>query len=76
MRDYVLFAKSDIDTLDHYLFSCPAARQNFEMFWSSLNHKMKNCNLADADNIIWFILNLDKDSKAMLMLGSLLVSPF
>ena len=52
--------KSDIETLDHFLFNCPAFRQNFEMRWSSLNHKIKNCNPVDADNIIQFILNLDK----------------
>ena len=63
--------KSDIETLDHYLFNCPAIRQNFEMPWSSLNHKIKNCNPVDADNIIRFILNLDKSSKAMLLPGCL-----
>ena len=35
--------KSDIEILDHFPFDCPAFRQNFEMFWSSLNHKIKNC---------------------------------
>ena len=63
--------KSDIETLDHFLFNCPAFRQNFEMLWSSLNHKIKNCNPVDADNIIQFILNLDKSSKTMLLLGCL-----
>ena len=60
--------KSDIETLDHFNFNCPAFRQNFEMLRSSLNHKIKNCNLVAADNIIWFILNLNKDSKTMLLL--------
>ena len=63
--------KSDIETLDHFLFNCPAFHQNFEMLWSSLNHKIKNCNPVDADNIIQFILNLDKSSKTMLLLGCL-----
>ena len=49
--------KSDIETLDHFLFNC--------------NHKIKNCNPVDADNIIQFILNLDKSSKTMLLLGCL-----
>ena len=63
--------KSDTETLDHFLFNCPAFRQNFEMLWSSLYHKIKNCNLVDADNIIRFIPNLDKSSKAKLLLGCL-----
>ena len=63
--------KYDIETLDHFLFNCPAFHQNFEMLWSSLNHKIKNCNPVDADNIIQFILNLDKSSKTMLLLGCL-----
>ena len=63
--------KSDIETLNHFLFNCPAFHQNFEMLWSSLNHKIKNCNPVDADNIIQFILNLDKSSKTMLLLGYL-----
>ena len=41
------------------------------MLWSSLNHKIKNCNPVDADNIIRFILNMDKSSKAILLLGCL-----
>ena len=41
------------------------------MLWSSLNNKIKNCNPADADSIIRFIQNLDEDSKAMLLPGSL-----
>ena len=32
---------------------------------------MKNCNPVDAENITGFILNLDEDSKAMLLLGCL-----
>ena len=63
--------KSDTETLDHFLFNCPAFHQNFEIIWSSLNHKIKNCNPVDADNIIQFILNLDKGSKTMLLLGCL-----
>ena len=55
--------------MEEYLFNCPTFRQNFEMLWSSLNHKIKNCNPVDADNIIQFILNLDKSSKTMLLLG-------
>ena len=61
--------KNDIEALGHSLFNCPAFRQNFEMLWSGLNHEIKNCNPADADNIIRFILNPDKDSKGMLLLG-------
>ena len=38
--------KSDIETLDHFFFDCLAFRQNFEMLWSSLNHKIKNYNPA------------------------------
>ena len=63
--------ESDIDTLDYFLFNCPAFRHNFEMLWSSLNHKIKNCYAAHADNIIRSTLNLDKDSKAMLLPGGL-----
>ena len=63
--------KSDIQILDHFLFNSPAFRQNFDMTWSSLNHKIKNCNPVDGDNIIQFILNLDKSSKTMLLLGCL-----
>ena len=63
--------KTDAETFDHFLFNCPAFCQNFEMLWSSFNHKIKNCNPADADNITRFILNLDKDSKAMLLLRCL-----
>ena len=67
--------KSDIETLNHFLFNnCPAFRQNFEILWSSLNHKIKNCNPVDADNIIQFILNLDKSSKTMLLIGCLPLS--
>ena len=62
---------SDIETLDHFLLNCPAFRHNFEMLWSSLNHKIKNCKPVDADNKIWFILNMDRDSKAMLLLECL-----
>ena len=58
---------SDIETLDHFQFNCPAFHQNFEMLWSNLNHKNKNCNPVDADNIIQLILNLDKSSKTMLL---------
>ena len=47
--------KSDIEILDHFLFNYRAFRQNFEMLWSSLNHKIKNCNPVDADNIIQFL---------------------
>ena len=61
--------KSDTETLDHSLFNCPAFRQNFEMIWSSLNLKVKNCNPVDADNIIQFILSLDKSSKTMYYWG-------
>ena len=43
----------------------------FEVLWPGLNHKIKNCNPVDADNIIQFILNLDKSIKAMLLLGCL-----
>ena len=63
--------KSDIETFDHFLLNCPAFRQNFKMLWSGLNRKIKNCNHVDADNIIQFILNLDKSSKTMLLLGCL-----
>ena len=63
--------KSDIETLDHFLFNCPAFWQNSEMLSFSLKHKIKNYNPVDAGNIIRFILNLDKDSKAMLLLGCL-----
>ena len=55
-----LFAKVILNSLS-LSFNCPAFRQNFKMLWSSLNHKIKNCNPVDADNIIRFILNLDKD---------------
>ena len=41
------------------------------MLWSCLNHKIKNCNPVDDDKIIQFILNLDKSSKTMLLLGCL-----
>ena len=63
--------KSDTETLDHFLFNCPAFRQNFEMIWCSLSNKIKNSNPVDADNIIEFILNLDKSSKTMLLPGCL-----
>ena len=63
--------KSDTETLDHFLFNCPVFRQNFEMIWSRLNHKIKNCNPVYTGNIIQFILNLDKSSKTMSPLGCL-----
>ena len=63
--------KNDIETLNNFLFKCPAFRQNVEMLWSSLKYKIKNCNPVDADNIIRLILNLDKSSKAMLLPGCL-----
>ena len=63
--------KSDIETLDHFLFNCPPSARILRCFGSSLNHKIKNCNPVDADNIIQFILNLDKSSKTMLLLGCL-----
>ena len=72
---FCFVCKSDTETLDHFLCNCPAFRQNFEMIWSSLNHKIKNCNPVDADNIIQFILNLEESSKIMLLLGCLLL-PF
>ena len=70
-RALCFVCKSDTETLDQFLFNCPAFRQNFEMLWSSLNHKIKNCNPVDANNIIQFILNLEKSSKTMLLLGCL-----
>ena len=66
-----IICKSDTEPLDHFLFNRPALRQNFEMIWSSLDHKIKKCNPVDADNIIQFILNLDKSRKTMLLLGCL-----
>ena len=64
MGHSVLFAKVTLKLLiTFFLIALPFAK-NFEMIWSSLNHKIKNCNLVDADNIIQFILNLDKPVTA------------
>ena len=57
--------ESDIETLDHFLFNCPAFRQNFEMRWYSLNDRIKNCNPPNTDSMIPFILNPDKGSYCL-----------
>ena len=59
------------DDLYHCLFDCCYFRKNFDSLWSNLDVKASNSNPTDDSQISAFIKNLDQDSKALLLLGSL-----
>ena len=63
------------DDLYHFLFDCSYFRTNFDSLWSNLDVKASNSSPTDGSQISAFIKNLDQDSKALLLLGCLLLSP-
>ena len=63
------------DDLYHFLFVCPYFRKNFDSLWSNLDVKASNSCPTDNSQISALIKNLDQNSKALLLLGCLLL-PF
>ena len=63
--------KRDTENLDHFLFDCPAFHGHFDSLWSNLSLKVLSCNPTDGKHIVGFLQNLDRDRKAMLLLGCL-----
>ena len=61
------------DDLYHFLFDCSYFRKNFDSHWSTLDVKASNSSPTDGSQISAFIKNLDQDSKALLLLGCLLL---
>ena len=63
------------DDLCHFFSGCSYFRNNFDSVWSNLDVKASNSSPTDDSQISAFIKNLDQDSKALLLLGCLLL-PF
>ena len=58
-------------TVNHFLRECPGFKENLDSLWDKLKTKARHLNLADGDQIVTFITNLDKHNKMLLLLGGL-----
>ena len=59
----------------HFLLDCSFLREHFSFLWSKLQQKILKLDLVDGPGIVSFLNNLDRASKALFLLGGLLL-PF
>ena len=59
----------------HFLLDCSFLREHFSLLWSKLQQKILKLDLVDGPGIVSFLNNLDRASKALFLLGGLLL-PF
>ena len=67
----ILLCEQDVESVTHFLLGCRYFKQIFLSLWRNLNLKVTVSNQADGVNICWFIDNLDRHHKVLLLLGGL-----
>ena len=63
--------KESIEDVSHFFFDCSELKDNFESVWANLNRKILSSNSTDRAQIANFINCLDRQQKALLLLGGL-----
>ena len=60
--------KEDEESLYHFLFDCTGFREHFDLLWSSLTTKVIRINPTDGTHMSDFLVNLEQDEKALLLI--------
>ena len=70
----MLICKGNIGNTYHFLLDCSQFKENFGSVWCNLQLKDTRSNLADGIQIANFIKNLNRQNKAILLVGGLSLS--
>ena len=65
------FCKKSIEDVSNFFFDCSEFKANFESVWANLNPKVMSSNSIDGAQIPNSINSLDREQKALLLLGGL-----
>ena len=68
---FCFVCKKDVESMTHFLLGRSYFKQHFLSLWRNLKLKIIVSNQADRVNICWFIDNLDRHHKILLLLGGL-----
>ena len=68
---HCLFYKEGIEDFSHFFFDCLEFKDDFESVWANLNRKIFSSNSIDGAQIANFINSLERQQKALLLLGGL-----
>ena len=63
------FCKESIEDVSHFFFDCSEFKDNFESVWANLKRKILSSNSNDGAQIANFIISLDRQQNALLLLG-------
>ena len=66
-----LICKQGTEDVTHFLLDCPFFKQNVDSAWLNIKARTTETNLLDGTQIFYFMSNLDRDSKVLLLLGGL-----
>ena len=71
-RSLCLICKQGTEYVTHFLLDCPFFTENVDSpIWLDIKARITEANPFDCSQICNFISNLDKDSKALPLLGGL-----
>ena len=70
-RSFCLICKEDTGDVTHFLLDCPFFKENVESVWLNIKARITEKNPLDGTQICNFISNLDRDSKVLLLLGTM-----
>ena len=66
-----LFAKKNVENVNHFLLECREFHNNFDSIWLNLRQKIVSVSPIDGPQIFYFIHHLNQRHKVLLLLGGL-----